>query len=73
MEGYDLVSDSYSMEILILLVVERIWGRISTFLQERHDKIDKQKEDARMDKIAENLSEIRGKQEGFQHMINKLK
>ena len=73
MEGYDLISDSYSMELMIVLVAERIWSRISTFMTERHDKLDKQKEDDRLDDIAEKLSEIKGKQDGFQQMFNKIK
>ena len=35
MEGYDIVSDSYSMELLVVLVAERVWGRLSSFFQER--------------------------------------
>ena len=73
MEGYDIISDSYSAELIIVLVLERLWTKISAYISDRHEKIDKQKEDDRLDKIAEALSEIKGKQEGFQTMFNKIK
>lgn len=65
METIDPISDSYSMELLIVLVVERIWGRISSFMDERHKKIDERKNDERLDAIAEKLAEIKGKQDMF--------
>jgi hypothetical protein len=36
MEGYDIISDSYSQEMLIVLVAERIYSRIVSFWEERH-------------------------------------
>jgi hypothetical protein len=73
MEGYDVISDSYSTEMLIVLIAERIWSKYSSWMDDRHRKIDKQKEDERLDQIAERLSEIKGKQEGFQDMFKKMK
>jgi hypothetical protein len=73
MEGYDIISDSYSQEMLIVLVAERIYTRIVSFWEERHKKIDEKKADDRLDQIAERLSEIKGKQEGFQEMFKKIK
>ena len=71
MEGYDIISDSYSTELIIVLVLERLWTKISAYISERHEKIDKQKEDDRLDQIAETLSEIKGKQKGFEVMLNR--
>jgi len=69
MEGLDFVSDSCSTEIIGLMIVERIWSKVRAYLDERHDKIDKKQEDTRMDKIAEDLAEIKGKQKGFEAML----
>lgn len=69
MEGLDFVNDSFSTEIICLMIVERIWSKIRVYMDERHNKIDKQKEDERLDKIAEDLAEIKGKQKGFETML----
>lgn len=73
MEGYDLISDSYSTEMIIALVGERIYSRVTAYWEERHKKQDEKKADDRLDQIAERLMEIKGKQDGFQEMFNKMK
>jgi len=73
MNGFDLLPDSYSTEIIIVMIVERLWSKISAYIDARHEKVDKQKDDDRLDKLAEELAEIKGKQAGFQTMFNKMK
>ena len=54
MEGYDLISDSYSMEILAVLIVERVWGKIHSYLEDK--ALDK-----RLDKMSERIAKLEGK------------
>ena len=63
MEGYDIISDSYSTEIIVVMIAERMWSKISAYIDDRHSKVDKQKEDDRLDKIAERLSKLEGYKE----------
>jgi len=46
MEEYDFIGDIFSGEILLLVVLERIWGKISGWIEDRSlnrrlDKMDK--------------------------------
>ena len=50
MEGYDVLTDSYAGEMTALILLERIWDRISKYLSQR----DAKKEEKRLDdKLAE--------------------
>ena len=61
MEGYDVISDSYSTELIIVMVAERLWSKVSAYIDDRHQKVDKQKEDERLDDIAERMARLEGK------------
>ena len=63
MNGFDLLPDSYSTEIIIVMIAERMWSKISAYIDARHEKVDKQKDDDRLDKIAERLSKLEGYKE----------
>ena len=54
MEEMDLISDSYSMEVIGVLIVERIWGKISGYMDEK--RLDK-----RLDKMGEDIARLKGK------------
>jgi len=54
MEEYNFVGDVFSGEILILVVLERIWGKIRSWIEER--AMDK-----RLDKMSETISYLKGK------------
>lgn len=38
MEGYDIISDSYSAEVISLMILERIWSKIRSYLDEKATK-----------------------------------
>ena len=61
--GFDFLSDSYSTEIIAIMVAERLWSKISAYIDARHMKVDKQKDDDRLDEIAERLARLEGKTE----------
>ena len=35
MEGYDVLTDSYSAEVISLMLLERVWSRIRGYLDEK--------------------------------------
>ncbi len=53
-QGFDYITDSYSMEIIIAMVGERMWSKISGYL-------DDKKKDERMDDFGERISRLEGK------------
>ena len=55
MEGMDYISDSYSMEIIIGLIAERMWSKVASYL-------DDKKKDERMDDFGERISKMEGYQ-----------
>ena len=50
MEGLDLISDSYSAELIALMIVERIWSKVRAYLDERSIK---EQELSLQDRLAE--------------------
>ena len=54
MEGYDIISDSYSAEVISLMLLERAWSKISTYLDAKTVK----KEEA---ELQERLSQLEKK------------
>lgn len=50
MEGYDIISDSYSAEVISLMLLERIWSKVRAYLDER--EIKKQETDLQ-DRLAD--------------------
>jgi len=54
MEEYNFIGDIFSGEILLLVVAERIWGKIRGWIEER--AMDK-----RLDKMSETISYLKGK------------
>ena len=54
MEGLDYVSDSYSMELLGVVIVERIWAKYQAYSEGK--TMDK-----RIDKMAEDIARLKGK------------
>ncbi len=84
---YDYVPDSYSMELLLALIMERIWSRIQTYLKARDSKLEKQKildekkndaniVDNRIDRleqaIASNKTDVSHIRESIDRILNKL-
>ena len=35
MEGYDVIPDSYSAEVIAVMLVERIWSKIRSYLDDK--------------------------------------
>ena len=35
MEGYDIISDSYSAEIISVMIVERLWSKVRNYLDRK--------------------------------------
>ena len=56
MEGLDLVSDSFSGELIGIVVLERIWSKISGWLEGK--ALDK-----RIDKMSERIATLEGYKE----------
>lgn len=54
MEEYNFIGDMFSGEILLLVVAERIWGKIRGWIEGR--SLDK-----RLDEMSENISYLKGK------------
>ena len=38
MEGYDVISDSYSAEVISLMILERMWSKVSKYLDNKSTK-----------------------------------
>ena len=56
MEGYDIISDSLSGEIIGVVVLERIWSKISGWLEGK--AMDK-----RLDTMSERIAKLEGYKE----------
>ena len=56
MEGFDLVTDSFSGELIGVVIVERIWSKISGWLEGK--ALDK-----RIDKMSERIANLEGRLE----------
>jgi len=54
MEEYNFIGDIFSGEILILVVLERIWGKIRGWIEGRE-------KDKRLDEMSETISYLKGK------------
>ena len=52
--GMDYVSDSYSMEILGVVIAERVWAKWHKYTEDKSN-------DKRMDKMAEDIARLKGK------------
>ena len=50
MEGYDIITDSYSAEVIALMLLERAWSKVRSYLDEKEIKKD---EGALQDRLAE--------------------
>ena len=37
MEGYDILTDSYSSELIVVMIVERLWSKIKNYLDDKHE------------------------------------
>ena len=54
MEGLDYIPDSYSMEVIGLVIAERIWSKYRAYTEAKSN-------DKRIDKMAEDIANIKGK------------
>ena len=54
MEGLDYIPDSYSMEVIGLVIAERIWSKYRAYTEAKAN-------DKRIDKMAEDIANIKGK------------
>ena len=54
MEGYDVIPDSYSAEVIAVMLVERIWSKIRSYLD---DKTEAKK----ATKLEQRLAELESK------------
>ena len=54
MEGYDVIPDSYSAEVIAVMLVERIWSKIRSYLD---DKAEAKK----ATKLEQRLAELESK------------
>jgi hypothetical protein len=70
MEGVDVITDNLAGEGVALLVLERIWSRVHGYLEGRDKKAQDTATDTRLDAIDSRLSEIKGKQDTFEAMLN---
>ena len=50
MEGYDILTDSYSSELIVVMIVERLWSKIKNYLD---DKGETKKEVAKEKRLAD--------------------
>jgi len=53
MTDFNIIPDSYSSEIIILMVFERIWVKIRSYM-------DNKSLDDRLDKMSEDIAHIKG-------------
>ena len=35
MEGYDILTDSYSSELIVVMIVERLWSKVKNYLDDK--------------------------------------
>ena len=54
MESLDYITDSYSMEVIGVVIVERIWSKYQAYSEGK--TMDK-----RIDKMAEDIARLKGK------------
>ena len=85
MNAYDLISDSYSMELLVVLFLERVWMRVQTYLKERDQRAEdleevklkqenEDKQNVQLNKIEAGLAGIEAKQTFFEEYLkNQMK
>ena len=54
MESLDYISDSYSMEVIGLVIAERIWSKYQAYTEAKAN-------DKRIDRMAEDIARLKGK------------
>ena len=68
--GLDLITDSYSMEVLGVVIAERLWSKYAIYQKDRDKARQKLDEDKRIDSIDRKLAEMKGKQDTFEKLLN---
>ena len=54
MKGFDMIPDSLSSEVLLVVVAERVFGRIKSWMEGKEN-------DKRMDKHGERIAKLEGR------------
>ena len=56
MEGYDVISDSYSAEVISLMILERMWSKVSKYLDNKSTKKNETKLEQRLAEMEKKIA-----------------